>query len=58
MVLATAIAVGMLYIKQSARYWYKDVEIEDYGFKISYPNSYIDIPKEEGENGDDDREDN
>lgn len=48
-VLATAIAVGMLYIKQSARYWYKDVEIEDYGFKISYPNSYIDIPKEEGD---------
>ena len=45
-VLAGAIAVGMIYIKQSSRYWYKNVEISEYGFKISYPNSYVDIPKE------------
>ena len=45
-VLASAIAAGMIYIKQCRNYWYKDVEIAEYGFKISYPNSYIDIPKE------------
>ncbi len=44
-VLACAIAIGMIYIKQVARYWYKDVEISEYGFQISYPNSYVDIPK-------------
>ena len=47
MVLAFAIAAGMLYMKQAAQYWYKKVKIEEYGMQISYPNSYVDIPLEE-----------
>ena len=46
MVLAGAVATGLVYLKQCSKYWYKTVEISEYGFEISYPNSYIDIPKE------------
>ena len=46
MVLASAVAIGIIFIKQCSKYWYKNVEISEYGFQISYPNSYVDIPKE------------
>lgn len=45
-VLATAICLGVIYIKEMSKYWFKDVEIPEYGLTISYPNSYIDIKKE------------
>lgn len=45
MVLACAIALGLLYIKQMSKHWYKNVEIKEYGIELSYPNSYVDIPK-------------
>ena len=45
-VLATAICLGMIYIKEMSGRWFKEVEIAEYGFTISYPNSYVDIQKE------------
>ncbi len=49
MVLATAICMGIIYYKEMNKRWFKDVEIEKYGFTISYPNSYIDIEKEDAD---------
>lgn len=46
MVLAMAISIGMIYLKEMSQRWYKKVEIEEYGLVISYPKAYVDIPKE------------
>ena len=45
-VLACAICIGLMYLKEMNKRWFKDVEIAEYGLTISYPNSYIDIPIE------------
>lgn len=46
-VLATAICMGIMYLKTMSLKWYKKIEIDEYGIAISYPRSYVDIPKEE-----------
>ncbi|MBQ8299838.1 MAG: hypothetical protein IJX99_08330 [Clostridia bacterium] len=46
MVLAVAISVGMIYLKEMSQRWYKKVEVEEFGLTISYPRAYVDIPKE------------
>lgn len=45
-ILASAICLGIMYVKEMSKHWFKEVEIAEYGLTISYPNSYIDIPKE------------
>ena len=45
-VLACAICIGLMYLKEMNKRWFKDVEISEYGLTISYPNSYVDIPIE------------
>ena len=45
-VLACAICIGLMYLKEMNKRWFKDVEIAEYGLTISYPNSYVDIPVE------------
>lgn len=45
-ILASAICLGVIYVKEMSKRWFKDVEIAEYGLTISYPNSYVDIPIE------------
>ena len=45
-ILATAICVGVIYVKEMSGRWFKKVEVAEYGLTISYPNSYIDIQKD------------
>lgn len=49
MVLASAICIGIIYYKEASKRWFKDVEVEKYGFTISYPTSYIDVEKEDSD---------
>lgn len=46
-ILACAICLGLIYIKEMSKRWFKEVEISEYGLTISYPNSYKDLPKED-----------
>lgn len=46
-ILATAICVGIIYVKEMSKRWFKEVEVAEYGLTISYPNSYKDLPKED-----------
>ena len=45
-ILATAICLGVIYVKEMSGRWFKKVEVAEYGLTISYPNSYIDIQKD------------
>lgn len=45
-ILAFAICLGVIYVKEMSKRWFKEIEVAEYGLTISYPNSYIDIQKE------------